>query len=108
MTLKRRLEKLEARKPLPTLDDIIGENAAFAMQIFERVCVPCPDRLRYPKCPRFDCATLIKGFDDEIATLDAEDPEERALIDGVEIWRQKRNRSEWLSAGFYLFAYETE
>ncbi|MGZ4881781.1 MAG: hypothetical protein ACXV7G_12085 [Halobacteriota archaeon] len=106
MTIQKRIEKLEARKPLPALDNILSEPATFAMDIFERVCVPCPDRLKYPKCPRCDCSILMKELDDECANLDAEEPHYQSLIEGVEVWKAKWNRSEWLAAGFHLFAYE--
>ncbi len=43
------------------------------------------------------------------------DPRERAMLEGFETWKQKRNdskgrqkSSDWLKGGFSLFAYEDQ
>ncbi|MGZ4918870.1 MAG: hypothetical protein ACXV6L_01530 [Halobacteriota archaeon] len=102
-TLRRRLEKLEARRQAPQLVDLLNVNAAFFMGVFEATCTDCPDRLRYPRCPRYDCALLLETLDDEAAQLNLHDERERAMFEGFEIWKTKRDRSEWLAGGFHLF-----
>ncbi len=46
---------------------------------------------------------LLQTFDDEAAELDLNDEREKAMLEGFETWKEKRNRSEWLAGGFSLF-----
>ncbi len=108
-TIKRRLERLESWRPLPPLADVLGPHAEFCMRVFENVCVDCSDRVKYPRCPDQSCEQLSHARDLEAATLSANDPREKAMLDGAQAWREQRlSRSEWLTGGFFLFAYEDD
>ncbi|MGZ4948551.1 MAG: hypothetical protein ACXV5D_05820 [Halobacteriota archaeon] len=37
--------------------------------------------MKYPHCPRYDCATLLETFDNGAAQVNVDDPRERATLE---------------------------